>query len=103
MLKVRNKQMSKRETEKMVKEIWKDKMVEMRAGKHTDMAEFIFQHLQKRLGIVTAVIEVGLPSTLLDLVSQRLDPNSLHINEIPQKILGDNPCRQSAKMAHSRL
>lgn len=51
--------MSKRETEKMVKEIWKDKIVEMKAGKHTEMAEFIFQHLQKRLGIVTAVIEVS--------------------------------------------
>ena len=60
--------MSKRETEKMVKEIWKDKMVEMRAGKHTDMAEFIFQHLQKRLGIVTAVIEVGLHDRISSLL-----------------------------------
>ena len=51
--------MSKRETEKMVKEIWKDKVVEMKAGKHTDMAEFIFQHLQKRLGITNAVVEVA--------------------------------------------
>ena len=67
-MQVRNKQMSKRETEKMVKEIWKDKMVEMRAGKHTDMAEFIFQHLQKRLGIVTAVIEAGLPTGVFCLL-----------------------------------
>ena len=53
--------MSKRETEKMVKEIWKDKLHEMRAGKHTDLVEFVFQHLHKKVGIVTAVVEVALP------------------------------------------
>lgn len=51
--------MGKRETEKMLKEIWKEKVVEMQAGKHTDLAEFIFQHLQKRVGIVSTVIEMG--------------------------------------------
>ena len=50
--------MSKRETEKMVKEIWKDKMAEMKSGRQMEMTEFIFQHLQKRVGIVTAVVEV---------------------------------------------
>ena len=50
--------MSKRETEKMVKEIWKDKLVEMKAGRQTELTEFIFQHLQKKVGITTAVVEV---------------------------------------------
>ena len=60
LLQVRNKQMSKRETEKMVKEIWKDKLHEMRAGKQTDLVDFVFQHLHKRVGIITAVVEVRL-------------------------------------------
>ena len=51
--------MGKRETEKLVKEIWKEKLVEMQAGKHTDLTEFIFQHLQKRVGIVATVVEMG--------------------------------------------
>lgn len=51
--------MSKRETEKMIKEIWKEKMADMRAGRQTDLAEFVFQHIQKRVGIVSAVIEVN--------------------------------------------
>jgi len=50
--------MSKRETVKMVKEIWKDKLGEMRSGKQMDLIEFTFQHLQKRVGIITAVVEV---------------------------------------------
>lgn len=62
-MQVRNKQMTKRETEKMVKDIWKDKMVDMKSGRQVDMAEFIFQYLQKRVGIVTAVVEVQ-PGTM---------------------------------------
>ncbi|KAK9848176.1 hypothetical protein WJX84_010121 [Apatococcus fuscideae] len=56
---VRNKAISKRETEKTIKEIWKEKMVEMRSGKQTDLAEFMFNFFQKRVGISTAVIEGG--------------------------------------------
>ena len=55
---VRNKAISKRETEKTIKEIWKEKMAETRLGKQTDLAEFMFNFFQKRLGISTAVIEV---------------------------------------------
>ncbi|KAK9825600.1 hypothetical protein WJX74_009007 [Apatococcus lobatus] len=55
----RNKAISKRETEKTIKEIWKEKMAEMRSGKQTDLAEFMFNDLQKRVGISPAVIEGG--------------------------------------------
>ena len=67
---VRNKAISKRETEKTIKEIWKEKMAETRAGKQTDLAEFMFNFFQKRVGISTAVIEVRqcvLASLMIDL------------------------------------
>lgn len=55
---VRNKQISKRETEKLVKEVWREKSEEMKSGRSTDLADFVFAHLQKRVGIVSAVVEV---------------------------------------------
>ena len=33
-------------------------MEEQRAGKHTDLPDFIFSFFQKRVGIPTAVVEV---------------------------------------------
>lgn len=33
-------------------------MEEQRAGKHTELPEFIFSHFQKRIGIPAAVVEV---------------------------------------------
>lgn len=38
-------------------------MEEQRAGKHTDLPDFIFSFFQKRVGIPTAVVEVPLPDT----------------------------------------
>ncbi|KAI3438406.1 hypothetical protein D9Q98_000838 [Chlorella vulgaris] len=59
--KIRNKQISKRETEKMVKEIWKERLADpaAAASKACDLPEFVFQQVQKRVGIITAVVEVG--------------------------------------------
>lgn len=57
---VRNKAISKRETEKTIKEIWKEKMLENRTGKSTDLGEFMYNFFQKRVGISTAVTEVWL-------------------------------------------
>eukprot|EP00884_Botryococcus_braunii_P012883 jgi/Botrbrau1/21596/Bobra.43_1s0006.1 len=57
--KVRNKHISKRETEKLVKEVWKEKSEEMRSGRSTDLVDFVFAHLQKKVGIVSAVVEMG--------------------------------------------
>ena len=39
-------------------------MEEQRAGKHTDLPDFIFSFFQKRVGIPTAVVEVRLPDAL---------------------------------------
>ncbi|KAL4448019.1 hypothetical protein ABPG75_005238 [Micractinium tetrahymenae] len=59
--KIRNKHLSKRDTEKLVKEIWKERMADpaAAAGKAVDLLEFVFTQLQKKVGIVTAVVEMG--------------------------------------------
>ncbi|KAL4444954.1 hypothetical protein ABPG77_004004 [Micractinium sp. CCAP 211/92] len=59
--KLRNKHLSKRDTEKLVKEIWKERMADpaAAAGKAVDLLEFVFTQLQKKVGIVTAVVEMG--------------------------------------------
>ncbi len=36
-------------------------MEEQRAGKHTELPDFIFSHFQKRVGIPSAVVEVTAP------------------------------------------
>ena len=59
MLQVRNKQVTKHFTEKTVKEIWKERMAEHKAGKTTEFVEFICNHFQKKIGIMSAVVEVG--------------------------------------------
>ena len=58
---VRNRNMSKRETEKLIKEVWKEKLVDNQANKggtQTELGDFLFTFLQKKVGIQTAVIEV---------------------------------------------
>lgn len=54
---IRNKLVSKHFTEKTVKEIWRDKQAEVKAGKQTELCEFVFHYLHKRIGILSAVIE----------------------------------------------
>ena len=40
-----------------MKEIWRDKQAEVKAGKQTELCEFVFAYLHKRIGILSAVIE----------------------------------------------
>ena len=56
---VRNKNVTKRQTEMQIKEIWKVRMAHRKAGKTgVDLPEMIFLHLQKTKGLHQAVIEV---------------------------------------------
>ena len=56
---VRNKQPSKRDTEKQVKEIWRAKMEENKAGKQPqELVDFIFGYFLKGKGLMSAVVEV---------------------------------------------
>jgi hypothetical protein len=59
--KVRNKHLSKRDTEKLVKELWKERMADpaAAAGRAPDLVDFVGAQLQKRLGIAAAVVEMG--------------------------------------------
>ena len=53
--------MSKRETEKLIKEVWKEKLADNLANKgavQSELGDFLFNFLQKKVGIQTAVIEV---------------------------------------------
>ena len=59
MAQVRNKQVTKHFTEKTVKEIWKERMAERKSGKATDLCDFVCNHFQKKIGIMSAVVEVG--------------------------------------------
>ncbi|DBA69949.1 TPA: Translin-associated factor X-interacting protein 1 [Trebouxia sp. C0005] len=57
---VRNKNITKRQTEMLVKEIWKVRMAHRKAGKAgVELVEMIFLHLQKTKGLHQAVIETG--------------------------------------------
>lgn len=57
---VRNKNITKRQTEMLVKEIWKVRMAHRKAGKAgVELVEMIFLHLQKTKGLHQAVIEVS--------------------------------------------
>ena len=61
---VRNRHMSKRETEKLIKEVWKERMADNLANKgavQPELGDFLFQFLQKKVGIQSAVIEVPPP------------------------------------------
>ena len=59
--KIRNKHMSKRDTEKLVKELWKERLVDpaVSAGRAGDLVDFVGGYLQKKVGIAAAVIELG--------------------------------------------
>lgn len=59
--KVRNKAITKRQTEMLVKEIWKVRTAHRKAGKAgASLVEMIFLHLQKTKGVQQAVLEVSL-------------------------------------------
>lgn len=63
--KVHNKNVTKRQTEMLVKEIWKVRMAHRKAGKaDVDLVEMIFLHLQKTKGLHQAVIEVSTSRSL---------------------------------------
>jgi len=59
--KVRNRHMSKRDTEKLVKELWKERLVDpaVSAGRAGDLVDFVGKYLQKKVGIAAAVVELG--------------------------------------------
>ena len=57
-MQIRNKQVTKHFTEKTIKEIWKGRMAEHKSGKATDLCDFICNHFQKKVGIMSAVVEV---------------------------------------------
>lgn len=54
---VRNRHMSKRETEKLVKEVWHNKMSDTSGGRDTELVDFLYTFLQKKVGIQSAVVE----------------------------------------------
>ena len=58
--KIRNKHMSKRDTEKMVREVWKDRLASLgNKGSSTLLVDFLGGWLQKKVGIAAAVLELG--------------------------------------------
>ena len=66
---VRNRHMSKRETEKLIKEVWKEKLADNLANKgavQSELGDFLFNFLQKKVGIQTAVIEVRIRKAVND-------------------------------------
>jgi len=58
--KVRNKHMSKRDTERLVHEVWRERLHNqvVSTNKENDLVDFLGQHLQKKMGIAAAVVEV---------------------------------------------
>ena len=56
---IRNKHLSKRETEKSIKEIWKARLEDQKGGQTSELPDFIYQHWQKKVGIASAVVEVS--------------------------------------------
>ena len=59
--KIRNKLMSKRDTEKLVKELWKERLSDpaVAAGRAGELVDFLGAYLQKKVGIAAAVTEMG--------------------------------------------
>ena len=58
---IRNKALSKRETERTVKEVWKEREAAAAAGAaaaREPLIDFLYAHLQKKVGIPAAVVEV---------------------------------------------
>ncbi|EIE22924.1 hypothetical protein COCSUDRAFT_64043 [Coccomyxa subellipsoidea C-169] len=58
--KVKNKQVTKHFTEKTIKEVWKEKLAERKAGRESDMCDFVCNFFQKRIGIMSAVMGYNL-------------------------------------------
>jgi hypothetical protein len=58
--KIRNKHMSKRDTERLVHEVWRERLHNqvVSTNKDNDLVDFLGQHLQKKMGIAAAVVEV---------------------------------------------
>ena len=59
---IRNKALSKRETERTVKEVWKEREAAAAAGAaaaREPLIDFLYAHLQKKVGIPAAVVEVS--------------------------------------------
>ena len=58
--KIRNRHMTKRDTEKLAKEVWKEKYVhDSKAKEKTLLDEYTYIHFQKKVGIPQAVVELG--------------------------------------------
>lgn len=58
--KVRNRMMAKRDTEKLVKEIWQEKnKADAGKGEVMSLMDFVHVHLQKKVGISAAILEWG--------------------------------------------
>lgn len=56
---MRNKQVTKHFTEKTVKEVWREKLAaDKRGEKAFDLVDFVCNYFQKRMGIMSAVVEV---------------------------------------------
>ena len=69
---VRNRRMSKREAEKLVKEVWKAKMAEEGDGQDTELIDFVYSFLQKRHGLQSAIIEASWPPCCCDMSTGRV-------------------------------
>lgn len=81
---VRNKNVTKRQTEMLVKEIWKVRMTHRKAGKAgVDLPEMIFLHLQKTKGLLQAVIEVDCNHTQTHMTTDRLPHTYTHTHARP--------------------
>ena len=61
-MQIRNRHWTKRETEKTIKEIWKARLEEQKGGQPAPLPDFIYQHFQKKVGSITAVVEVSCTS-----------------------------------------
>lgn len=68
--KIRNKHMSKRDTEKLVREVWKDRSL---GSKNTSLVDFLGNHLQKKVGIAAAVLEVRLIEVCMRIWGQSVN------------------------------
>ena len=56
---VRNKGITKRETELTIKNVWKDRVAAGLAAAATPLIDFTFAHLQTRVGVPAAVVKAG--------------------------------------------
>ena len=86
-MQVKNKQVTKHFTEKTIKEVWKEKLAERKAGRESDMCDFVCNFFQKRIGIMSAVVEVSRPVKVFLLVKSALSGNQqCHIHNVSDLI-----------------